>query len=109
MTSTAARAEPPPTPAPYASGFFGTSLASTLTAIGIDTVVHVGVSTSGCVRATAVDALQSGFRPVVVREAVGDRSPGPHEANLFDLQAKYADVLSEVEVVAHLTSPGERS
>lgn len=87
----------------YASGFFGTSLASTLTAMGVDTVVHVGVSTSGCVRATAVDALQSGFRPVVVRDAVGDRSPGPHEANLFDLQAKYADVLSEAEVVAHLS------
>ena len=87
----------------YASGFFGTSLASTLTAMGIDTLVHVGVSTSGCVRATAVDALQSGFRPVVVRDAVGDRAAGPHEANLFDLQAKYADVLSEDDVVAHLS------
>jgi maleamate amidohydrolase len=87
----------------YASGFFGTSLASTLTALGIDTVVLVGVSTSGCVRATALDALQSGFRPIVVRDAVGDRAPGPHDANLFDLQAKYADVLSEAEVVAHLS------
>ena len=92
----------------YASGFFGTSLASTLTSMGIDTVVLVGVSTSGCVRATAVDALQHGFRPVVVREAVGDRSPGPHEANLFDLQAKYADVLSEADVVRHLSSSGGR-
>ena len=54
-------------------------------------------------RATAVDALQHGFRPVVVREAVGDRSPGPHEANLSDLQAKYADVLSEADVLAHLS------
>ena len=89
----------------YASGFFGTSLASTLTSLGIDTTVLVGVSTSGCVRATALDALQHGFRPVVVREAVGDRDPGPHEANLFDLQAKYADVLSEDDVVARLRSP----
>lgn len=88
----------------YASGFFGTTLASTLTALGVDTVVVVGVSTSGCVRATTLDALQHGFRPVVVREAVGDRDPGPHEANLFDLQAKYADVLSEDEVVSHLRS-----
>jgi maleamate amidohydrolase len=93
----------------YASGFFGTSLASTLTVLGVDTTVLVGVSTSGCVRATALDALQSGFRPVVVREAVGDRDPGPHEANLFDLQAKYADVLSEDEVVARLGPPSSRS
>ena len=77
----------------YASGFFGTTLASTLTSLGVDTLVVVGVSTSGCIRATALDALQSGFRPVVVRDAVGDRSAAPHEANLFDLQAKYADVL----------------
>jgi len=90
----------------YASGFFGTSLASTLSSLGVDTVVLVGVSTSGCVRATTLDALQHGFRPVVVREAVGDRDPGPHEANLYDLQAKYADVLSEDEVVARLrTTP----
>ena len=86
----------------YASGFFGTSLASTLTSLGVDTVVVVGVSTSGCVRATTLDALQHGFRPVVVRQAVGDREPGPHEANLFDLQAKYADVLDEDEVVRRL-------
>ena len=88
----------------YASGFFGTSLASTLTSLGVDTVVVVGVSTSGCVRATTLDALQHGFRPVVVREAVGDRDPGPHEANLFDLQAKYADVLGEDEVADRLRS-----
>lgn len=86
----------------YASGFFGTSLASVLTSLRVDTVVLVGVSTSGCVRATALDALQHGFRPIVVRDAVGDRDPRPHEANLFDLQAKYADVLAEDEVVAHL-------
>lgn len=89
----------------YASGFFGTSLATVLTVAGVDTVVVVGVSTSGCVRATTLDALQHGFRPVVVREAVGDRAPGPHEANLYDLQAKYADVLSEADVVARLSRP----
>lgn len=82
----------------YASAFFGTSLASTLTALGIDTVLIAGLSTSGCVRASAVDCCQHGFIPIVVREAVGDRAPGPHEANLFDLQAKYAEVMS-LEVV----------
>lgn len=78
----------------YASAFFGTSLASTLTALRVDTVLIAGVSTSGCVRASAVDCCQHGFVPVVVRDAVGDRAPGPHEANLFDLQAKYAEVVS---------------
>ena len=78
----------------YASAFFGTSLASTLRAGGIDTVVISGFSTSGCVRATALDALQSGFTPYVVREACGERDPRPQEANLFDLQAKYAEVVS---------------
>ena len=78
----------------YASAFFGTSLASTLTALGVDTVLIAGVSTSGCVRATAVDACQHGFVPFVVREAVGDRHEAPHAANLFDLQAKYAEVVS---------------
>jgi maleamate amidohydrolase len=77
----------------YASAFFGTPLASTLTALGVDTLLIAGVSTSGCVRATAVDACQHGFVPLVVRDAVGDRAPGPHEANLFDLQAKYAEVI----------------
>lgn len=87
----------------YASAFFGTSLASTLTAMGADTVVIVGLSTSGCVRASAVDALQHGFVPVVVRDAVGDRDARPHESNLFDLQAKYADVVGEREVTAALS------
>lgn len=77
----------------YASAFFGTSLHSELTANGIDTVLIAGLSTSGCVRASAVDCCQHGFVPVVVREAVGDRAAGPHEANLFDLQAKYAEVV----------------
>jgi maleamate amidohydrolase len=86
----------------YASAFFGTTLASTLQANGIDTVVIVGVSTSGCVRATAVDALQHGFVTAVVRDAVGDRAPGPHEANLYDLQAKYAEVVDEETALGYL-------
>ena len=77
----------------YASAFFGTSLASTLTALGVDTLLIAGVSTSGCVRASAVDACQHGFVPLVVRDAVGDRHPAPHDASLFDLQAKYAEVV----------------
>ncbi len=84
----------------YASAFFGTSLAATLTALRIDTVIVTGFSTSGCIRATALDALQNGFAPFVVREACGDRAPGPHDASLFDLQAKYAEVVSEAEILA---------
>ena len=86
----------------FASAFFGTSLAETLSEEGIDTLLITGLSTSGCVRATALDALQSGFAPFVVREACGDRHPAPHEANLFDLQAKYAEVVSEREAAALL-------
>ena len=86
----------------YASAFFGTTLAPTLTAQGVDTLIITGVSTSGCVRATALDACQHGFIPFVVRDAVGDRDPRPHEANLFDLQAKYAEVVSEAAIMAHL-------
>jgi maleamate amidohydrolase len=87
----------------YASGFFGTSLAATLNANGIDTVVVLGFSTSGCVRATALDALQHGFRPIVAREACGDREAATNDQNLFDLDAKYADVLSEQDVIDHLS------
>jgi maleamate amidohydrolase len=90
----------------YASAFFGTSLASTLTASGVDTVLIAGVSTSGCIRATAVDAVQHGFVPLVVRDAVGDRDPRPHEANLFDLQSKYAEVVSEKAALAYLDELG---
>jgi maleamate amidohydrolase len=86
----------------YASAFFGTSLPATLAAARIDTLVICGVSTSGCVRATAVDAISHGYLPVVVRQAVGDRDSRPHEANLFDLQAKYAEVLDEDEVIERL-------
>lgn len=90
----------------YASAFFGTSLASTLVAQGIDTVVLVGVSTSGCIRATGVDVVQHGFIPLVVRDAVGDRTPQAHDANLFDLQAKYAEVVDEKTAVAYLEEQG---
>ena len=83
----------------YASAFFGTSLAATLTAMGCDTVVLAGFSTSGCVRASALDAMQHGFVPYVVREACGDRDARPHEANLFDLQAKYAEVVGEAQAI----------
>ncbi|MFG1922278.1 isochorismatase family protein [Cryptosporangium sp. NPDC048952] len=86
----------------YASAFFGTSLAATLTSRRIDTLVICGVSTSGCVRATAVDAISSGYVPIVVADAVGDRDPRPHEANLFDLAAKYAEVWSEERVMERL-------
>ena len=86
----------------YASAFFGTSLASTLISMGVDTLIIAGVSTSGCVRASAVDACQHGFIPVVVRDAVGDRASGPHESNLFDLQAKYAEVMSLEETLSYL-------
>ena len=88
----------------YASAFFGTSLAATLTSMQIDTVLIAGLSTSGCIRASAVDCVQHGFVPVVVREAVGDRAPGPHEANLFDLQAKYAEVVDLATVQRYLKS-----
>jgi maleamate amidohydrolase len=86
----------------FASAFFGTPLASLLTAAGCDSVIVTGASTSGCVRATVVDALQHGYRPVVPREAVGDRNPSAHEANLYDIDTKYGDVVSVDDVIAHL-------
>ncbi|MEG3131913.1 N-carbamoylsarcosine amidohydrolase [Pantoea cypripedii] len=86
----------------YASAFFGTALASLLVTEGIDTLVIAGCSTSGCVRASAVDALQYGFRAMVVRECVGDRHAAPHEANLFDIDSKYGDVVSKATVLKYL-------
>ncbi len=86
----------------FASAFFGTTLASLLGSAGCDTVVVTGASTSGCVRATTLDALQHGYRVVVPREAVGDRNPAAHEANLYDLDTKYADVASLDEVLAYV-------
>lgn len=86
----------------FASAFFGTPLASLLAAARCDSVVVTGASTSGCVRATVVDALQHGYRPVVPREAVGDRNPQAHEASLYDIDAKYGDVVPLEEAVTHL-------
>lgn len=86
----------------YASAFFGTSLAATLTSLGVDTVILTGCSTSGCVRASAVDGMQYGFRVIVPRECVGDRHEGPHEANLFDINSKYGDVVGKFEVMNYL-------
>ena len=86
----------------YASAFFGTSLAATLHGAGVDTVVIAGVSTSGCIRASATDALNHGFRPLVVRQACADRSTALHDNNLADLDAKYADVIDVDEAVAGL-------
>lgn len=88
----------------YPSAFFGTSLASTLASMGVDTLIHTGLSTSGCVRATCVDCCSHGFIPIIVREGVGDRHPAPHEANLFDMDAKYGDVVSEAEVITYMQS-----
>lgn len=86
----------------FASAFFGTPLATALTVAAVDSVVVAGASTSGCVRASVVDALQYGFRPVVAREAVGDRDRAAHEANLRDIDAKYATVLSLDDAVDYL-------
>lgn len=91
----------------YPSAFFGTCLASMLTSRGVDTVILVGCTTSGCIRATAVDAMQHGFRVIVPRECVGDRHQAPHDANLFDIDSKYGDVLSRAEVLTYFASlPG---
>ena len=86
----------------YPSAFFGTSLSASLTSAGVDTLILTGVTTSGCVRATCVDSMSHGFVTLVVREGVGDRDPRPHEANLYDMSAKYADVVSEERTAAYL-------
>jgi nicotinamidase-related amidase len=85
-----------------ASAFFGTGLAALLTGLRVDTVLVCGATTSGCVRASAVDAVQSGFPVLVPRECVGDRAQGPHEANLFDIQAKYGDVIDVADAIGYL-------
>jgi len=91
-----------------ASAFFGTNLTAILVSQGVDTVVLCGATTSGCIRATAVDLLQNGFPTLVPRECVGDRAQAPHEANLFDIQAKYADVVSADDAIGYLESVPER-
>lgn len=85
-----------------ASAFFGTNLASILAHQKTDTVVLCGATTSGCIRATVVDLLQFGYPTLVPRECVGDRAEAPHEANLFDIHAKYADVVSVEEALGYL-------
>ena len=88
----------------FASSFFGTELDVYFHGLGVDTVIITGCTTSGCVRASAVDSLQHGFQTIVVREGVGDRAEGPHHANLFDMDAKYCDVESERDVLDYLCS-----
>ena len=87
----------------YPSAFFGTSLAEQLSDLGIDTLIITGLTTSGCIRATCVDAMSYGFAPIVVADACGDRHAAPHEANLFDMNAKYADVVDEAAVIKQLS------
>jgi maleamate amidohydrolase len=87
-----------------ASAFFGTDLSSCLTYKGVDSVIIVGCTTSGCVRATVVDAISYNFRPIVVSDCVGDRASGPHEANLFDIGQKYADLIERGEAVKWLAA-----
>ena len=84
------------------SAFFETPLQSLLVWHQVDTVIITGGSTSGCIRATAVDGLQHGFRVMVVRDCVGDRHPAPHEANLFDINSKYGDVIGLDETLSYL-------
>jgi maleamate amidohydrolase len=88
----------------FSSGFLGTNLGPLLTSQGIDTVIIAGCSTSGCVRAAAHDACSYGYRAIVARECVGDRAEAPHEANLFDIDSKYGDVVSKQEVLDYLAS-----
>ena len=86
----------------YASAFFGTPLSEILNAEDVDTLIITGVSTSGCIRATCVDACSSGFIPIVVSDACGDRHQAPHDANLFDMNAKYGDVVDEDSAIKYL-------
>ena len=102
----APRADEPILVKHWASSFFGTPLSSILTSHGCDAVVVTGASTSGCVRATAVDALQHGYRVVVPREAVGDRNDAAHDANLYDIDAKYGDVVAVDELLEAVASLG---
>jgi maleamate amidohydrolase len=88
----------------YPSAFFGTSLAATLQFMKIDTLIIGGLTTSGCVRATCIDSISSGFVTLIAEEACGDRAAGPHEANLFDMSAKYADLISTDDAIAYINT-----
>ncbi len=92
----------------YPSCFYGTTLASTLSGLGVDTLILTGCSTSGCVRAAAIDGIQYGYRVIVPRECVGDRHEAPHDANLFDINAKYGDVVAKKEVMTFLAGLANR-
>ncbi|HHI89147.1 MAG TPA: isochorismatase family protein [Hellea balneolensis] len=98
----ARRASEPVIAKHWASGFFKTNLASRLHLAGADSLVVSGLTTSGCVRATALDGLQHDYKVFVPREACGDRNPDAHRANLFDLHAKYADVVPVDDIIRHL-------
>ncbi len=91
----------------YPSAFFGTSLASTLLDMDIDTLIITGLTTSGCIRATCVDTMSYGFMPIIVADACGDRHESPHQGNLFDMNAKYADVVDEAEAIEYLNIYGK--
>lgn len=85
-----------------ASAFFGTHLAGYLVSKGVDTLVIAGCTTSGCVRATVIDAMSMNYRTIVATDCVGDRALGPHDANLFDMKQKYSDLLAGAEIIAAL-------
>jgi maleamate amidohydrolase len=85
-----------------ASAFFGTHLSAHFVAKGVDTIVLAGCTTSGCIRASAIDAMSMNHRVIVASDCVGDRALGPHEANLFDLRQKYADLLTGAEIMSAL-------
>jgi len=88
----------------YPSAFFGTSLDATLKWLKVDTLLLTGVTTSGCIRATCIDSISHGFVTLVVSDAVGDRAQAPHDANLYDMSAKYADLLNTEEAISYLSS-----
>ena len=88
------------------SAFFSTGLAGWFVSKGVDTVIVTGCTTSGCVRASVVDSMSYNYRTIVASDGVGDRAMGPHEANLFDMGQKYADLLTSDEIVAHLLKQG---
>lgn len=93
----------------YPSAFFGTSLEATLRWLKVDTLLLTGVTTSGCVRATCIDSISHGFVTLVVSDAVGDRAQEPHDANLYDMSAKYADLLTTREAIAYVSSTSKIS
>ena len=88
----------------YPSAFFGTSLAASLAFLKIDTLIIAGLTTSGCVRATCIDSISSGFTTVIANDACGDRAQEPHDANLFDMSAKYADLLGNSDLMNYFKS-----